>query len=118
MPIIKADWATKKVLSPKEKVDFIANTAQCVSEIIQVPDHVVNIMIQEIPVENVRFPAVVLNISWSQHENRNRDAKAQITRKITEKIREMAPEIEPGKIVIFFHDLEGENVGVAGQIKG
>lgn len=110
MPVIQVDWTQNK--SKEEKKKLIQNIVNCVSAEIKVPDEVVNVILHDIPEENVRFTPAILNISWSQTSDRNREAK-KIIAKLTDIITETT-DIRPEKVVFFFHDLEGENVGVAG----
>ena len=112
MPVIKLTWTEKQ--TKEEKRQFIEDVAEIVSSAIRVPSEIVNVLICELPKENVRFPEAVFTISWSRHPERNPESKKEIIRRITEKVLAVS-DIKPEKIVSFCHDLPGEDVGVAGN---
>lgn len=112
MPVINLNW-TKKI-SAAEKRNLIETIAETVSTAVQVSSEAINVLIHEIDEENVRFPEAVFTISWSKHPNRSREAKAEIIEKLTGIVQGIS-EIRPERIVVLFHDLDGENVGVAGK---
>ena len=65
MPVIKLTWTEKQ--TKEEKRQFIEDVAEIVSSAIRVPSEIVNVLICELPKENVRFPEAVFTISWSRH---------------------------------------------------
>lgn len=114
MPIIKINSTIPfKKEQKKEMIDY---TVRCVSEAIQVSPDVINVMFLPIAAEDVRFPTAVFYISWSKASARNRDAKEKIVADLTRKITEEYG-IRPERVVIFFLDLPGEDVGVAGKLR-
>ena len=114
MPVIDVKWTGKMTAQQKNAV--INNAADVVCTAIKVPAEIVNVIITEIEEGSYRFPTAVFDISWSKNENRSKAAKAEIAEKITEKVLEIS-DFTPNRVVIFFHDLEGEDVGVAGELR-
>ena len=114
MPIIKVDWTVKK--TSEEKKEFIEKVTDIVSSSIKAPREVVNVLIREIPLENVRCPEAVFTITWSKNPDRNQEAKNNIISVITDMLLDTT-DLDPGKIVFFFFDLDGCNVGVAGKTR-
>ncbi|WP_295361591.1 tautomerase family protein [uncultured Pseudoramibacter sp.] len=114
MPIIKIDWTVEK--TPSEKRSFIDKVTDIVSGAIHAPKDVVNVLIRDLPKENVREDAAVFTITWSKTSERNQSAKHTITSEITNLLINTT-DLNPGRIVFFFHDLDGENVGVAGKMR-
>ncbi len=115
MPVIGIDWSETKTKC--EKRDIMDKIASIVSREIEVPENIVNVYFNQIPLEDMRFRTVVCRISWSQAPLRNRKAKANIIYEITDYLSKSVA-IDKESIGIFFSDLEGENVGVAGRPRG
>lgn len=115
MPIIKVDWSAKK-LSSLEKEAFIAKTVDIVATAVKAPDHVVNVLIRDIPEDSCRFPAAVFTLSWSKTPDRGPEARAQITEQLTQYVTGIS-DIKPEKVVLFFLNLDGDCVGVGGKMR-
>ena len=77
MPVIKLTWTEKQ--TKEEKRQFIEDVAEIVSSAIRVPSEIVNVLICELPAENVRFPEAVFTISWSRHPDRNPESKKRLS---------------------------------------
>lgn len=77
MPVIKLTWTEKQ--TKEEKRQFIEDVAEIVSSAIRVPSEIVNVLICELPAENVRFPEAVFTIPGPDIQTGTRSQKKRLS---------------------------------------
>ena len=112
MPVINVDWTVSKDNGEKRLfIDYITKT---VSRAIKVQENVINVFLREYSIENSKDDSAVFTITWSKTPEREDGAKKEIIKALTDYVSSTS-NIKPEKVVVFFNDLDGKNVGVGGK---